>query len=88
MKQFLQCRKVGLCMAHKRLLGFRVVRSTVSTQFLWSQFTVDAKDRIERSPENKEKVLGYPDPEHYLNHVQKYFFRGNELAYLRPGQFF
>ena len=63
MKRFLQCRNVGLCMAHNRLLGFRVVRSTVSTQFLWSQFTVDAKDRIERSPEHKEKVLGYPDPD-------------------------
>ena len=65
-----------------------MVRSTVSTLFLWSQFTVDAKDRIERSPEHIQKVVSYPDPDHYLNNVQKYFFRGKELAHLRPGQFF
>ena len=57
-KRFVQCRNVGLCMAHNRLLGFRMVRSTVSTLFLWSQFTVDAKNRIERSPEHIQKVLG------------------------------
>ena len=49
---------------------------------------VDAKNHIEWSPEHVQKVLGYPDPDHYLNHVQKYFFRGKELAHLRPGQFF
>ena len=86
-KRFLQCRNVGLCVAHNRLLGFRVVRSTVSSLFLWSQFTVDAKNRIERSPEHIQKVLGDLDPDHYLNHVQKCFFRGTELAHLRPGQF-
>ena len=39
-KRFLQSRNVGLCMCHNRLLGFRVASSTVSTRYLWPQFTV------------------------------------------------
>ena len=56
-KRFLQSRNVGLRMAHNRLLGFRVVRSTVSTQFLWPQFTVDANAREARPLEH---LLWYP----------------------------
>ena len=37
-KRFLQSRNVGLCMCHNRLLGFHLVRSTVSTLYLWPQF--------------------------------------------------
>ncbi len=87
-KRFLQTRNTGLPMAHNRLLGNHVVRSTVHTQFLWTQFTVDPKNRIQRTPEHAEKVRAYPDPEYYLNELQYYFFRSAQLKELRPGQFF
>ena len=54
-KRFLQSRNVGLCMCHNRMLGFHVVRTTVSTQFLWPQFTVDAKTRSGISADHLKK---------------------------------
>ena len=88
MKRYLQCRNCGLCMAHNRLLGYRVVRSTVPTLFLWPQFTVDPATRMARGEEHLAKAARYPDKHHYMNQVQKFFFRNEELRYLRLGQFF
>ena len=87
-KRYLQCRNVGLCMCHNRLMGFHVVRSTVPTLFVWPTFTVDPASRIVRSEEHLANSARYPDQYHYMNQVQKYFFRGEELRYLRTGQFF
>ena len=87
-KRFLQSRNVGLCMCHNRLLGFHVVRSTVNTQFLWPQFTMDANARVARDPEHCLWNPSYPDAEYYLTEVQKYMFRNEELRHLRLAQFF
>ena len=86
-KRFLQSRNVGLCVCRNRMLGFRVVRSTMSAQFLWPQFTVDAKTRTERSPDHLNNKK-YPDAQYYLNEVQQYMFRNEQLRHLRPAQFF
>ena len=88
MKRFLQCRNVGLCMCQNRLMGYRVVRSTVPTLFLWPQFTVDPAARMARSEEHLGKNKQYPDKYYYLNEVQKYLFRNEQLRYLRTHQFF
>ena len=84
-KTFLQSRNVGLCMCHNRLMGFRVVRSTRPTQYMYPKFAVPARDRMPL-PESYQSD-SYPDPEFYLNNMQKYFFRPEELRDLRPGQF-
>ena len=77
-KRFLKSRNVGLCMAHNRLMNFHVVRSTVPTQYIHPQFTVDAQARAERSPEHKEKAA-YPDPDYYLWFHQKYWSRNKKI---------
>ena len=82
-KRFLQCRHVGMCMCHSRILGFHVVRSTVSTQYFCHQFTVDSKTRVERKPEHKQRFTLYPDPQYYCNTMQYYFFRHDGLRHLR-----
>ena len=87
-KRYLQSRNIGLCMCHSRMLGFQVVRSTKATRYLVDKFTIPDKDRIRRSEEHLEDVIGYPDAEFYLNEVQKYFFRHPDLRHLRVEQFF
>ena len=87
-KRFLQCRNIGLCMCHNRLMGFNVVRSTVPTVFLSPQFTFDPSQRIQRQADHLENVPRYPDKFHYLQEIQKYFFRSEQLRHLRPHQFF
>ena len=59
----------------------------MSTQFRWPQFTVDAKTRTERSPDHLKNGQ-YPDAQYYLNEVQQYMFRNEQLRHLRPAQFF
>ena len=75
MKRFLQRRHVSMPMCHNRMLGFHVVRSTVPTLYLWPQFTVANKFRIERNPEHKQRAASYLDPQYYCNQMQYYFFR-------------
>ncbi len=87
-KRFLQCRNVGLCMCHNRLMGFHVVRSTVPTKFLWPQFTVEPASRLRRQEAHIENVARYPDKHYYLNEIQQHFFRNEQLRHLRPDQFF
>ena len=87
-KRFLQRRHVGMPMCHSRMLGFHVVRSTVSTLYFFPQFTVANKARIERNPEHKQRSASYPDPQYYCNQMQYYFFRNEGLRHLRASQFF
>ena len=43
--------------------------------------------RVKRLDEHLE-IPNYPDPVHYLNKVQKYFFRNEQMRHLRVGQYF
>ena len=86
-KRFLQTRNVGMCMCHNRILGNHVVRSTVSTLYVWPQFTVDPSGRERRPPEHLANCPKYPDSEYWLNEVQHYFFRNTQLRHLRVAQF-
>ena len=52
-----------------------VIRSTMPTLYLWPQFTVANKSRIERNPEHKQRAASYPDPQYYCNQMQYYFFK-------------
>ena len=87
-KRYLLSRNIGLCQCHSRLLGFHTVRSTKPTFYLHPHFVVPDASRIRRSEEHLAAVLGYPDDEYYLNHVQKFFFRHADLRHLRVEQFF
>ena len=87
-KRFLQSRNVGACMACKRLMGWHIIRSTKDVRFLFTKFVILDKDRIPRSEEHIVKAVGYPDPTHYLNQVQYYFFRNEKLWHMRVEQFF
>ena len=87
-KRFLQCRHVGMPMCHSRMLGFHVVRSTVPTLYVFPQFTVANKARIERNPEHKQRSASCPDPQYYCNRMQQYYFRNEGLRHLRASQFF
>ena len=75
-------------MCHNLLLGFHVVRSTVSTRYLWPQSTVDAAARIERAQEHTCKVQKYPDAQYYMNEVRRYMFRNADLRHLKATQVF
>ena len=59
----------------------------MSTQFLWPQFTVDANARAERSPDHLNNKKS-PDAQYYLNEVQQYMFRNDQLRHLKPTQLF
>ena len=84
-KRFLQSRNIGMCMCQNRLMGFRVVRSTRPTQYTYPKFAMPATERMRLPPESQSN--SYPDPQFYLNNVQKYFFRPEPLRDLRLGQF-
>ena len=85
-KDFLQCRTVGLCMTHNRLLNFHVVRSTRPVQFVPANFLPGAEYRHRREEGHLAKYPGYPDKEFYLSFYQKYLFRPAELLHLRVEQ--
>ena len=86
-RDFLKCRTVGLCMAHNRLLSFRVVRNTRPVQFTSAEFVPSRDRRTPREPTHLEKWPQYPDAQFYLSYVQKYFFRHPSLRHLRVEQF-
>ena len=68
-------------MAHNRLMGFRVVRSTRPVQFTQAKFLPDL---AYRTPRALKEVGG---DEFFMNTTQKYFFRCEELRHLRIEQF-
>ena len=79
-KDWLQCRTVGLPMTHNRLLNFHVVRNTRSVQFIFCHFHrsmhVDAEDRA-------GKMGDYGGS---LGWTHKFFYRHESLRHLRPEQ--
>lgn len=86
-KDFLKCRTVGMCMAHNRLLSFRVVRSTRPVQYTPTTFIPMREHRTPREAQHIQRVLDYPDPTYYLSYTAKYFFRHPDLRHLRLEQF-
>jgi hypothetical protein len=86
-RNFLQCRTLGLCMAHNRLLGFHVVRSTRPVIWIPTEFIPDRGSRTPRTPGHLTGNPDYPDPRFYLNHTGKYFFRHQSLRHLGIEQF-
>jgi len=86
-RDFLKCRTVGMCMAHNRLLSFRVVRSTRPVQYTPTTFVPAREHRTPRGAEHVRRVLDYPDPTYYLSSTAKYFFRHPDLRHLRLEQF-
>ena len=85
-KDFLQCRTVGVCMAVNRLLNFHVVRSTRPCQFIPTNFLAHKEFRSKREDGHLAKFPDYPDAEFYLSFYQKYLFRPAELLHLRVEQ--
>ena len=68
-------------MAHNRLMGFHVVRSTRPVQFTHVKFVQSQEFRVPRAP-GDAVVDAY-----YMNNTQKYFFRHEDLRHLRIEQF-
>ena len=62
LKDFLKCRTVGLCMAHNRLLNFRVVRSTRPVVYTPAEFVPSRDSRTSRDPTHVQRIPDYPDP--------------------------
>ena len=73
-------------MAHNRLLGFRVVRSTRPVQYIGTEFVPQRESRTPREPEHVRHFPNYPG-QFYLSFVGKYFFRHPELRHLRVEQY-
>jgi hypothetical protein len=87
-RDFIKSRTVGLCMAHNRLLGYRVVRNTRPVQYTPGAFIPARENRTPREPAHLERFgAAYPDPHFYLTHAGKYFFRHPALRHLRLEQY-
>ena len=82
-KDWLRARTVGLCMAHNRLMGFQVVKSTRPVLFTHCTFVPPRDKRSQREEEHRRKYPDYPDPAFHINATQTYFFRHPELRHLR-----
>ena len=82
LRNFLQCRTLGVCVAHNRLLGFHVVRSTRPVIWIPTEFIPDRGSRTPRPPGHLKDKPDYPDPRFYLNNTGKYFFRHPSLRHL------
>ena len=74
-------------MAHNRLLGFHVVRSTRPVVWTPTTFVPERSERTPRSNFHIERYPQYPDPHFFLNHTGKYFFRNEALRGLRLEQY-
>ena len=74
-------------MAHNRLLGFHVVRSTRPVQFTPTSFVPDKDHRTLRDDSHRFNNPDFPDPEYHLDATQQYFFRHVALRHLRVEQF-
>ena len=86
-RDFIKARTVGMCMAHNRLLGYRVVRNTRPVQYTPTEFIPARESCTPREPEHIERLPGYPNPKFYLSHAGKYFFRHPSLRHLRLEQY-
>ena len=61
-------------MAHNRLLGFHVVRSTRPVIWTPTEFVPDRGSRTPRDAKHIEQHPDYPDPDFHLNHTGTFFF--------------
>lgn len=86
-KDWLRCRTIGLCMAHNRLLGNRVVKSTRPVQYTHCTFVPKTEQRCPRDETHKNRCPDYPDSEYYLTKTQQYFFRSEALRHLTIEQY-
>jgi len=86
-KKLLHCRTVGICMAHNRLLGYKVVRSTRPVVYTPTKFAPPREMSTPRQPGHLTHCPDYPNPNFYLSDTQKYFFRHSALRHLRIEQF-
>ena len=68
-------------MAHNRLMGFHMVRSTRPVQFTHAKF-VPSKEF--RTPRESSELA---EDTYFMNNTQKYFFRSRELRHMRIEQF-
>ena len=55
-------------------------------EFVFPKFTNAPAGKQRRSDEHMKKYPDFPDPAHYLDGTQKYFFRDRALRHLRIGQ--
>ena len=78
---------MGLCMAHNRLLGYRVVRNTRPVTYTPAIFIPERESRTPREPEHIQRLPTYPDPQFYLSAGGKYCFRHPDLRHLRLEQY-
>ena len=74
-------------MAHNRLLGYRVVRNTRPVQYTPTEFIPARENRTPRDSDHLERLPAYPDPQYYLSHAGKFFFRHVDLRHLRLEQY-
>jgi len=59
-RDFLQCRTIGVPIAHSRLLGFHVVRSTRPVTLLITKFVLEKQYSRPREDTHKAKHTNYP----------------------------
>jgi hypothetical protein len=85
-KDFLKCRAIGVCIAHSRLLGFHVVRSTRPCTQAVTIFVQERQYCRPREDSHIAKWPLYPHPTLYVNRSQQYFFRHAQLRHLRLEQ--
>ena len=85
-RDFLQCRTIGVCIAHARLLGFHVVRSTRPCSLLFTNLMQPKEFCAPRDERHLAKFPTYPHPNLILSKTQKYFYRHNSILHLRLEQ--
>ena len=86
MRDFLQCRTIGVCICQSRLLGFHVVRSTRPVTMVFTHFIQPKEFSKPRDDRHKTRYPDYPHPDLILSKTQQYFFRNNSLKHLRIEQ--
>ena len=85
-RDFLQCRTIGVCICQSRLLGFHVVRSTRPVTTVFTHFVQPKEYSKPRDDRHKTKYPDYPHPSLILSKTQQYFFRHDSLKHLRIEQ--
>ncbi len=85
-RNFLQCRTIGVCIAHSRLLGFHVVRSTRPCILAMTSFVQPREYCCPRDDSHTAKWPAYPHPTLHLSRTQSFFFRNKKLRHMRLEQ--
>ena len=82
-RDFLDCRTIGLPICVSRLQGYHVVRSTHPCVLACTKFVREKEWCMPRDDGHKAKYPEYPLPEFYISKTQQYFFRHHRLRQLR-----